>query len=153
MPRGRGKSKGRRGAGVPGDHRGASAEQVAACLARERLPKDLGTLYRWGRRPPLMTQPPDRLGAALQVADRVTRSTLQQGKLEEAEQEALDRLAPLYLFGPDDGLYYRTPDGYKPTGLGALNFSCIAKTRAHWRRAFGCQLPILEDLEGAGATP
>jgi len=152
VPQGRGKSRKRVRADVAGG-RGASPEEVINWRRAFRRPIDgnlvkgvTHSLDEFRQASRAITAPADPFLAA----DAVTRSTLQNYKLEPEAQAAFDEAAPHYLFRGDDALCHRTPDGYKPTGLGALNFACIAETRAFWRRAFDCQLPTLPDLPAEG---
>jgi len=153
VPQGRGKNKRRATRSLPTDGRGASPEDVMRIREAFRPPIDAKLLR--GVRDGLddlriaskaITAPAD----PFRDAEGVTRSTLQTGKMSAEERALLDEQAPPYIFRADDALCYRTPNGYKPTGLGALNFPCIAATRAFWRRAFDCQLPTLPDLPAEG---
>lgn len=91
---------------------------------------------------------PDRyvgLDERFSLAERATRSTLQLAGMDPELAARLDAEAPPYLFH-GDRLMARTANGYIDTGTRALDFGCIARMRAAYRRDFNCSLPTRGDL-------
>jgi hypothetical protein len=153
MPQGRGKKAKKK---RPARHGGVTEQQMLDWLAAKGKPNLNAIAKRvsdgladFSHASKAITAPPNRF----LEADAVTRSTLQTSKMSGEERAALEEKAPSYIFRGDDALMRRTANGYEPTGLGALNFPCIAETRALWRRQFGCQLPTLPDLEADQGVP